>query len=190
MTEHDHMISCIILAGGRARRMQGEDKGLLSFRGRPLIEHVIDRVKPQVDQIIISANRNTERYACYSDLVIADQNPDFSGPLAGIASCLPHCQHALTLVVACDMPQLPQNLVVRLSSAIHEHEIAIASCELRQQLALLLKTSLLDSINRVLANNDFKFLDWIDSRDTVAVEYTDTSAFINLNTLSDLGSVS
>ncbi len=190
MTEHDQMISCIILAGGQAQRMQGQDKGLVSFRGRPLIEHVIDRVKPQVDQIIISANRNTEHYACYTDQVIPDQNPGFSGPLAGIASCMPHCRHALTLVVACDMPQLPKNLVTRLSSAIHEHEVAIVSCELRQQIALLLKTDLLDSIALALASNNFKFLDWIDNRDTVAVEFTDTSAFINLNTLSDLGSVS
>jgi molybdenum cofactor guanylyltransferase len=190
MTEHDQMISCIILAGGRARRMQGQDKGLVSFHGRPLIEHVIDRVKPQVDQIIISANRNTEHYARYTNQVIADQDSGFLGPLAGIASCLPHCLHALTLVVACDMPLLPQNLVTHLLSAIHEHEIAIVSCELRQQMALLLKTDLLDSIALALANNNFKFLDWINSRDTVAIEYTDTSAFINLNTLSDLGSVS
>ena len=190
MTKHDQMISCIILAGGRAQRMQGQDKGLVSFRGRLLIEHVIERVKPHVGQIIISANRNAERYARYADQVIADQNPGFSGPLAGIASCLPSCQHTLTLVVACDMPQLPQDLVTRLASAIHEHEIVIVSIESRQQLVLLLKTSLRDSIASALANNDFKFLDWVDSRDTVVVEYSDTSAFINLNTLSDLGSVS
>jgi molybdopterin-guanine dinucleotide biosynthesis protein A len=190
MKEQRHIISCIILAGGRAQRMQGQDKGLVSFRGRPLIEHVIERIQPQVDQIIISANRNTERYAHYTDQVIADQDPGFSGPLAGIASGLPHCHHALTLVVACDMPQLPRDLVARLSLAIHEHEIAIASSESRQQLVLLLKTSLLDSIASALANNHLKIMDWINNRDTVVVEYDDKSAFINLNTLSDLGSVS
>lgn len=184
------MIGCIILAGGQAQRMQGQDKGLVSFHGRPLIEHVIERVRPQVDQVIISANRNKEHYARYTDLVVADQHPDFSGPLSGIASCLPYCQHALTLVVACDMPHLPEDLVARLSAAIHKHEIAIVSCESRHQLALLLKTSLLDSITSALANNEFKFLDWIDSCDTVVVEYTDKVAFTNLNTPSDLGSVS
>ena len=184
------MVSCIILAGGRAQRMQGQDKGLVPFSGQPLIEHVIERVTPQVDQIIISANRNIEHYARYVDQVVADQQPDFSGPLAGIASCLPYCQHALTLVVACDMPQLPRDLVTRLSSAIHKHEIAIVSSESRQQLVLLLKTSLLDSIASALANNHLKIMDWINSHDTVVVEYDDKSAFINLNTLSDLSSVS
>jgi len=184
------MISCIILAGGQAQRMQGQDKGLVSFHGRPLIEHVTERVKPQVDQIIISANRNAKRYALYADQVVSDVHPGFSGPLAGIASCLPHCQHALTLVVACDMPHLPEDLVARLSTAIHKHEIAIVSCESHHQLVLLLKTSLHDSITSALANNEFRFLDWVDSRDTVVVEYNDKSAFINLNTLSDLSSVS
>lgn len=184
------MISCIILAGGQAQRMQGQDKGLVLFHGRPLIEHVIERVKPQVAQIVISANRNAERYALYADQVVSDLHSNFSGPLAGIASCLPHCQHALTLVVACDMPRLPQDLVARLSAAIHKHEIAIVSCGSRQQLALLLNTRLLNSITSALANNELKLLDWIDSCDTVVVEYTDKVAFTNLNTPSDLSSVS
>jgi molybdopterin-guanine dinucleotide biosynthesis protein A len=183
------MISCIVLAGGQARRMQGQDKGLVSFRGRPLIEHVIARIKPQIDQIIISANRNADRYAPYADLVIADQRSDFSGPLAGIASCLPHCQHNLVLVVACDMPNLPIDIGTRLSQAINHHEIAIASCHSRQQLALLLKTSLLDSILATLANHEFRFLNWVNTCDTVVVEYADESTFVNINSLGDLDSV-
>jgi len=179
-------ISCIVLAGGAAQRMQGQDKGLVLYRQRPLIEHVLERVKPQVDDIIISANRNADRYAAYSSRVIADQHPGFSGPLAGIASCLPHCQHDLALVVACDMPALPADLVIRLAQAIDNHDIAIVSCDSSLQLSLLLRTSELDSLNATLAQDRHRLLDWVNARNNVVVEYNETAAFANLNSLNDL----
>jgi molybdopterin-guanine dinucleotide biosynthesis protein A len=180
------MISCIILAGGEARRMQGQDKGLVHYRQRPLIEHVLERVRPQVDDITISANRNLEQYANYAARVVTDTQPGFSGPLAGIASCLPCCRHELALVVACDMPLLPHDLVACLSQAIADHDIAIISCDSHQQLALLVKTGVLNSITAALSSNQFRLLDWVSSRNTVAVEYSDKAAFANLNTLNDL----
>lgn len=183
-------ISCIILAGGQSLRMQGQDKGLVAFRGRPLIEHVIQRIQTQTDEIIISANRNIETYRAYSAQVINDVHANFSGPLAGIASCLPYCQHEHALVVACDMPWLPLDLVSRLSDSIVGHDLAIVSCASRLQLALLLKTSLLTSINTALANNAFKFTDWATHCDAALVNYDDETAFSNLNTGHDLNSVS
>ena len=79
-------IDAVILAGGMARRMGGEDKGLVDLLGRPMIAHVIDRVKPQVNQILINANRNQTRYAEFGFPVIADLEQGYPGPLAGMIS--------------------------------------------------------------------------------------------------------
>ena len=89
-------VSCIILAGGEGKRAGGLDKGLLPYKNKtgknkPLIEHVIDAVKNQVDDIVISANRNAESYKRYSAHVIGDATEDYQGPLAGIAACLKYC---------------------------------------------------------------------------------------------------
>ena len=83
----DDNISCIILAGGEGKRVGGLDKGLVSYKNRPLIEHVIDNVHSQVDDIIISANRNIKKYNQYAAKVLNDSASDYRGPLAGIAAC-------------------------------------------------------------------------------------------------------
>lgn len=177
-------ISAIILAGGEGRRAGGRDKGLIEYRGRPLIEHVLARIRPQVNEIIISANRNIDRYRQYSDQVVSDESNSYRGPLAGIDACLPHCQNPLALVAACDMPQLPDDLAPRLYIGLADRDLAIASIDGHHQLALLLKTTLRDSIHQRLADDRLKLIEWIETQDYSTVSFDDKAgAFANLNHL-------
>ena len=92
-------ITGVILAGGRARRMGGADKGLVLFNGKPLIEYVIDALEPQVGCLLINANRNHEKYRSYEFDVISDELKDYCGPLAGMA-CVLNKIHTPYLVTA------------------------------------------------------------------------------------------
>ena len=191
MNKSATFVSCIILAGGRGKRAGGLDKGLLSYEkktgeNKPLIEYVIDAVKNQVDDIVISANRNTESYKRYSANVIGDSTEDYQGPLAGIAACLKHCKHELVLLVACDMPNLPCNLVKRLISEIQNNSISIATVDKHHQLALVIKSNLLDSAQQHLNNNQLKLIQWVESVPYNTVSFDDIpDAFVNLNHLSE-----
>ncbi|MFZ1901568.1 MAG: NTP transferase domain-containing protein, partial [Azonexus sp.] len=81
-------ITGVILAGGLGRRMGGTDKGLQELHGRPLVAWVSERLAPQVDELLINANQNVERYAAFGDRVVPDQIPDYAGPLAGVHAAL------------------------------------------------------------------------------------------------------
>ena len=111
-------ISGVILAGGQGRRMGKVDKGLQPFRGRTLIDCVIERLRPQVAEILINANRNQERYGAYGYRVIADLVPDYAGPLAGLHSALASASHELVLTVPCDSPFMPDDLAARMDAAL------------------------------------------------------------------------
>lgn len=103
--------SILILAGGRGQRMGGQDKGLLPWRGKPLIAHVHAVVRPLSDNLIISCNRNSERYGAWADTLVHDHAPDFPGPLAGVLAGLAVAQHEWVLVLACDAPQVDRGLL-------------------------------------------------------------------------------
>lgn len=103
-------VSAIVLAGGQAQRLGGCDKGLVELAGRPLIGHVLDRLAPQVAEVVISANRHLERYAGYGWPVVPDLESGYPGPLAGILAAAARTRHDWLLVVPCDTPFLPENL--------------------------------------------------------------------------------
>ena len=108
-------ITGVILAGGRATRMGGQDKGLIQFNGKCLVEHIVALLRPQVGKLIISANRNQARYAeLCSCPVLADNFGDYAGPLAGIATTLAYAQSDYVLFVPCDSPRLNPQLAERL----------------------------------------------------------------------------
>ena len=176
--------SCIILAGGRGSRAGGADKGLLVFEGRPLIDHVVKQVAPQVDDIIISANRNIEEYRRFSNRVITDNDDDYRGPLSGITSCLPHCSHELVLIVACDMPALPGDLVQRLRASIGNNAVCIATVENQHQLALLIHKDLVDSLQQQLDHEQLSLIRWVQSLPYATASFDDAAKmFANLNTI-------
>lgn len=113
----DSQCSILILAGGRGSRMGGQDKGLIPWRGRPLIEYLHHTVRPLTDDLIISCNRNLARYARYADRLVKDEGDDFPGPLAGIRAALQVALHPWLLVLPCDAPRMGRSL---LSDLMHK----------------------------------------------------------------------
>ena len=181
-----HSISCIILAGGESKRMNGEDKGLVNFNGQPLIAHVINALNNQVDDFVISANRNTERYQQFSMNVIPD-NSEKHGPLSGIAAALPICKHEQVLVIPCDMPYLPNDLVDRLVANIEHRNIAIVEVLQRFQLVFLMNRSLLASVQEHLISDKHKLMRWVETCSPAIIDFSDTAeAFRNINSVLDL----
>lgn len=109
--------------------MGGLEKGLVLLQEKPLISHVIARLTPQVDEILINANRELTSYQALNLPILQDENPDFIGPLAGFSLGLQHCKHDYLLTVPCDSPLLPLDLAQRLLTAMSQHhaDIAVAS---------------------------------------------------------------
>ncbi len=112
-----YTISAVILAGGKARRMNGADKGLQLLQNKPLISHVIERLQPQVIDISINANRHHEEYAQWVFPVFSDELPDFQGPLSGMLTALEQAKTDFVLFVPCDSPYFPQNLLEKLKKS-------------------------------------------------------------------------
>ena len=109
--------SILLLAGGRGQRMGGQDKGLVQWRGRPLIAHVHEVVRPLTDDLIISCNRNHALYQLYADHLVADPQADFPGPMAGVLAGLAQARHDRLLVLACDAPMIDRALLEQLMQA-------------------------------------------------------------------------
>ncbi len=136
----DLKVSAIVLAGGRGRRMGETDKGLVLLRGKPLASWVIERIEPQVSELVISANRNLERYREMGFIVLPDEMSDFPGPLAGLHRVMAVVNHPLWLSVPCDVPFLPDDLVSRLRAALlaERADLAVAAVEGQLQPAICL----------------------------------------------------
>ena len=183
-------ISSIILAGGRATRMGGVDKGLVLLQNKPLVAHVINRLKPQVDEILINANREISQYQAFNLPVLQDEQPDFIGPLAGFYAGLQHAKHAFLLTVPCDSPLLPLNLATRLMQTLNTHDaqIAVATSDGdAHPVFCLCKKEVLPSLQSFIAQGGRKVSAWQKSLRYVEVDFTDCSdAFVNLNTIEEL----
>lgn len=180
-------ISCIILAGGQGARFNNQDKGLIKLDGAPFVEHVINCVSNQVDDIVISANRNRQAYSEYSSTVVEDHTSEYHGPLSGICAALPLCRHEWVLVVPCDMPYLPDDLTSRLASALDDKQIAVVQANDRMQLVFLMHHSLLPSIETSLDLGHYKTLQWLQSHKHVVVEFRDNHrTFANINSDAEL----
>ena len=183
-------ITCVTLAGGRATRMGGMDKGLIQLQNQLLIQHVINRLQPQVDEIFINANREITQYEAFGFKVLQDENQDFSGPLAGMLLGLKHAKHELVLSVPCDSPLLPLDLVARLYSGMAESrmDIAVASSDGNAHTVFcLMKKSVLPSLQALMDAGERKVSAWQKSQKYVEVDFSDCSeAFVNLNTPQDL----
>ena len=183
-------ISAIILSGGRATRMGGVDKGLISLQNQPLIQYVISRLQSQVDEILINANREIAQYEAFGFKVLQDENQDFAGPLAGILLGLKHAKHELVLSVPCDSPLLPLDLVARLQKGMAESsmDIAVASSDGNTHpVFCLMKKSVLPNLIGFLDAGERKVSTWQKSQKYVELDFSDcANAFINLNTLEEL----
>ncbi len=176
----------LILAGGQARRMGNQDKGLIELAGRPMIEHVIQALSPQVDRLLISANRNLPRYRQYGYPVVRDPVPDFPGPLAGLAAGLATAEHDLVLTVPCDGPWLPPDLASRLLERLLATgaDLCVAhDGERLQPVHGLFRRHLAADLAAYLAAGERKIRFWLDRHHWVSADFSDhPEAFVNLNT--------
>lgn len=124
-----NLITAVILAGGYATRMNGANKGLISFHNTPLITYVIQKITPQVDEVIINVNRDIDKFDAFGYSIITDtitDNGSLIGPLAGFHAGLTVARNEYVLFVPCDMPNLPCNLVDRLFIHLKSNNAEIA----------------------------------------------------------------
>ena len=185
-----HDISCVILAGGRGSRMNSADKGLLLFNKRPLIEHVIAAVSPQVSAIIISANRNLETYRKFHHPVVLDSLPNYQGPLAGIYTALNTITTDFLLTVPCDSPQIISTLGRRLYQEFTHADVdLVVAYDGRrcQPVFSMMKRRVASSLDEFLSRGHRKIDRWYE---TIQVRQADCQdlqqCFVNLNTPEDL----
>lgn len=184
-------ITGVILAGGLGRRMGGVNKGLQRLNGKPLALHVAERLAPQIDELLINVNQNIEQYAAFGYRIVADQIPDFAGPLAGLHAALSTAAHPLVATAPCDSPFLPADLVFRLFSALTATDADLAVARTFEQphpVFCLCKRDVLPHLTEFLAGGGRKFDRWYATLNVVEVAFDDEAeAFENINTREELG---
>ena len=187
-------LTALILAGGRARRMQGQDKGLLILNGKSMIELILRQLAPQCENILINANRNLTEYRQYGYTVVPDQHPDFLGPLAGMYSGLSHTTTDWMITVPCDGPILAADYCQRMMAAAtgSASKITVARLQDRiQPVYALLHRSLTDSLAACLHSGERKIDRWYQQHDFCRVDFADNpDMFENINTPDQLLTVS
>ncbi|MBV1877252.1 MAG: molybdenum cofactor guanylyltransferase [Pseudomonadales bacterium] len=181
-------ITALILSGGKGKRMGYIDKGLVLLNNKPLVEHVLDRIQPQVDEIILSCNQNKQVYQKFGLPLVSDQYPGDTGPLAGILSAANIITSPLCFITACDMPYLPNNLIEKLATQLDEHAAITVSVEGQlQPLASVIRTRELATITAFLNSGQRSIKKWLTSINTkvITIDAEDT-AFKNINYLDQL----
>jgi molybdopterin-guanine dinucleotide biosynthesis protein A len=190
-------ITGLILAGGRAQRMGGIDKGLIPFQGKALIESAISRLKPQVNTILINANRSITKYSHYGYPVLMDETPDFSGPLAGFSVGLKHCKTPYLLTSPCDSPLLPVDLASKMAAQLEDKDLELVFASSKeddgkiwsQPVFCLMKSDLHDSLDAFLCKGDLKIDRWFKELRSGTVVFENTQAFANVNTPEELAAL-
>lgn len=179
-------ISAGVLAGGEGRRLAGADKGLVRWRGVPLVQHVLNALKPQSAEQLISANRNLDVYACFGAPVVRDG--DSSGPLAGLAVLLAAAQYEWLLCVPCDAPLLPADLAARLLATAQQHNAAASYLhdgERAHPTFCLVRTALAASASTA-AGRSMGLSDWLVQQGAATLH---AMAPLNLNTAEDFAAL-
>lgn len=183
-------IGAVVLAGGRARRLGGRDKGLIRLNGQPLAAWVVRRLAPQVRDLVLSANRNLSDYAALGHPVVADAIPGQAGPLAGIHSAARALRCEWILTAPCDTPFLPMDLAARLLQAARcQGSDAVYATDEQQPhySVMLLRRTLQDDLAAFLADGGRKAGEWLGRVRAAAVPFEDDPyAFFNINTPDDL----
>ena len=183
MEKSKRKITGLILCGGKGTRLGNKDKGLVPYRGKMLVQHMIDRVQPQVDQLLININQNEEKYETFGAQLTTDEDNNYQGPLAGILSAKSKITTEFCFVVPCDMPHIPLNTVERLHSVIGDkHAVAVANKGRVQPLVLLIRSSIIGTISDRLKGKNKSVLGWLESIGYTTAKFHDSmSEFRNLN---------
>ena len=182
-------ITAVILAGGKARRMDGEDKGLIKLNGRALIDYIISALRPQAGDILINANRNLQQYGRYGLPVVVDMLGDYFGPLVGMATGMHTTDRPYIVTVPCDSPFIPGTLVETLYRSLvdQQADISVAHDGTRMQpVFALLRCELLPDLLDYLDEGGRKIDTWYDRQRLAIADFSNTpDTFLNLNTPED-----
>lgn len=193
----EHPVIGAIIAGGQARRMGGGDKCLLPVRGRPILAHIVERLRPQCGYLLLNANGDPDRFAAFGLPVVADAIPDFAGPLAGLLAVLDHVAQAHPratdiLTVPGDTPFLPGDLVARLRAAGAKDGARIAcaaSAGRRHPTVALWPLALRKDLRRALAEGERAIGRFASAHGLAEAEWPATpDPFLNVNAPADLAS--
>ena len=177
--------SILLLAGGRGQRMGGQDKGWVRWGEHALIEHVQRVARPLTDDLIISCNRNQERYGTLADQLISDPGDDFPGPLIGIIEALKVARHPYLLVLPCDAPRIDHQLLQRLHQHAGERPVMIRQDGYWQPLFSLLPTALLPQLQQQWQAGQRSVQRALRELDPIALDYPgDDPRFSNFNELA------
>ena len=183
-------VTGVILAGGLARRMNNQDKGLINYKGRPMVSYAIAALTAVADQSLINANRNKEQYEAFGLPVIADQTDSFDGPLAGILTAMIHANTDVLLVMPCDSPLIKAEHLQKLLATRAENDADVAVAfdgERLHPVFLAIKTSLKNSLQNYLASGQRKLDRWLEQQKMVKADFSnEPEIFININTLTEL----
>ena len=186
-------VSAVVLAGGRATRMGGKDKGLLVFRGKPLAAQICAALAPQVTELMINANRNFASYKKLNYKVIRDQLADYQGPLAGMHAALCQATHPWLLTIPCDGPFVCADYASRMLAAADEKKAPLAVAhdgERMQPVYSLIHRDLADSLERFLQSDERKIDRWHAQHTFATVDFSDyRSMFVNVNTPQQLAEI-
>jgi len=168
--------------------MGGVDKGLQILHGKPMAAWVLERLAPQVAEIVINANQNLDAYAAFGHRVVPDEVGGFAGPLAGLHAGLAAVSHELAVTVPCDSPFLPRDLVARLRAALGAHDLAVAKTGAQAHPVFsLVRRSVHAHLGTFLAGGGRKIDAWYASLAVVEVPFDDEAeAFRNINTREEL----
>lgn len=182
-------VSGVVLAGGQARRMQQQDKGLVLFKQRPLVSYPIEALAAVADDLLISANRNQAIYQQWQYPVISDATDDFDGPLAGILAAMDYVDAEILLVLPCDSPLFTaQHLQQLLAGLTEQFDIAVADdVERLHPVFLAIRTELKASLKAYLASGERRLQNWIFQHRVNQVDFSQQAQiFTNVNTLAEL----
>ena len=186
----ERSITGVILAGGKSRRMDGNDKGLLSLNNRAMIEYVIESLSPQVDEVLINANRNLDDYGRFGHTVITDQIKGHVGPLAGMAAAIQACDSEYILSTPCDGPWVPADLVERLFSQLEKEGASLSTAhdgERLQPVFALIHRKLLPSILNYLESGERRLGYWVKQQNPALTDFSDQpELFFNVNSPAEL----
>ena len=176
----------IILSGGRGERLGGADKGLLPWMDMTRVESVISRLRPQVDSMLLSCNRNLDRYARFGIPLVQDRRDNYQGPLAGLEAALEQAKTAdFVVVVPCDCPEPPPDLAERLMAALKQPsiELSFANDGKRDQyLFTAMRPNCLQSLNDYLDSGQRSVKGWHRLLNCTAVDFSDRQEFFaNMN---------
>ncbi|KAF3981955.1 MAG: molybdenum cofactor guanylyltransferase [Methylococcales symbiont of Hymedesmia sp. n. MRB-2018] len=183
-------VTGVVLAGGLARRMNNQDKGLIKYKNKPMVKYAYEAISQVADPVFINANRNQQAYRQFSSKVISDQTDTFDGPLAGVLSAMIHAKTELLIVMPCDSPLIKPRHLQKLVTTLMEHEMDIAVAFDGKRLhpvLLAVKTSLQGSLENYLQQGHRKIDKWLEQHALIKVDFSDEAdIFLNINTLTEL----